>query len=475
MSLKKTKIVCTMGPATDNAAVLKRMVKAGMDVARFNMSHGTHEEQAKRMALVKSVREELGTPVAMLLDTKGPEVRIKTFKNGREELKRGSKFILSSAANVEGDSARVGISFPDLHKYLKKGDVILADDGNIELHVNNAGDTEILTTVAVGGILSNRKSLNFPGIEIDMEYLSEADKSDIAFGVKQGIDCIALSFVRNRGDVEAVRGFLETLGATDVALISKIENRQGVNNMESIIEVSDGIMVARGDMGVEIPFEELPGIQKRLIKDCYRAGKTVITATQMLESMIVHPRPTRAEINDVANAVYDGTSATMLSGETAAGSYPVEAVKTMAKIIKQAEKGIDYKKRFYDLDVDVNSIDDAVSHSATDAAHDLNAKAIITVTFSGTSARRISRFRPLVPVIGATTSQRTYFQLSLSWGVIPVLAEEKDNTDDLFAHAAECALKTGVVKDGDVVVIVAGVPVGVSGNTNMIKIQKINV
>jgi len=471
--LKKTKIVCTMGPSTDNANVLKRMVKAGMNVARFNMSHGTHDEQAKRMALVRSVREELGVPVAMLLDTKGPEVRIRTFKNGREELKKGAKFILSSAADVEGDRDRVGISFPGLYKYLKKGNVILADDGNIELHVNSANETEILTTVAVGGILSNRKSLNFPGIEIDMEYLSEADKSDIAFGVEQGVDCIALSFVRSRSDVEAVRGFLETLGAAGITLISKIENRQGVNNMESIIAASDGIMVARGDMGVEIPFEELPGIQKRLIKDCYKVGKTVITATQMLESMIVHPRPTRAEISDVANAVYDGTSATMLSGETAAGSYPVEAVKTMAKIIKQAENGIDYKKRFYDLKVDVNSIDDAVSHSATDAAHDLNAKAIITVTFSGTTARRISRFRPLAPIVGATTSQKTYYQLALSWGVIPVLAEEKDNTDDLLAHAAECALKTGAVKSGDIVVIAAGVPVGVTGNTNMIKIQKI--
>jgi len=472
MLLKKTKIVCTMGPATDSAGVLRRMVRAGMDVARFNMSHGTHAEQAARIALVKSVREELGVPVALLLDTKGPEVRVRTFKNGREELKKGNKFILTTA-DIEGDATRVGISFHDLYKYLKKGNVILADDGNIELHVNSVSAAEIVTTVAVGGVLSNRKSLNFPGIEIDMEYLSEADRSDLAFGVEQGVDCAALSFVRNRGDVETVREYLKTLGGTGIALISKIENRQGVNNMDSIIEVSDGIMVARGDMGVEIPFEELPGIQKRLIKDCYRVGKTVITATQMLESMIVHPRPTRAEISDVANAVYDGTSATMLSGETAAGKYPVETVKTMAKIIRQAEKGIDYKKRFYDLDVDVNSIDDAVSHSATNAAHDLNAKAIITVTFSGTTARRISRFRPLVPVIGATTSQKTYFQLALSWGVIPVLAEQKDKTDALFAHAAECALKTGVVKDGDIVVIVAGVPVGVSGNTNVLKIQKI--
>lgn len=470
---RKTKIVCTLGPATDNAAVLTRMIKAGMNIARVNMSHGTYEEQAARIAMVKEIRRELMVPIPILLDTKGPEVRVKTFKNGRAELKKGDKFILT-AEDAEGDCTRVGITFPSLYKYLKRGDEILADDGNIELRVESVSKEKILTTVVVDGILSNRKSLNFPGINIDMEYLSEVDKRDIAFGVDQGVDCIALSFVRCRDDVETVRGFLETTGETDVCLISKIENRQGVSNMDSIIAVSDGIMVARGDMGIEIPFEELPGIQKKLIKNCYKAGKVVITATQMLESMISHPRPTRAEISDVANAVYDGTSATMLSGETAVGKYPVETVKTMAKIIKQAEKGINYKKRFYDLEVDVNSIDDAISHSAAITAHDLNAKAIITVTFSGSTARKISRFRPQVPIIGATTSPRTCCRLALSWGVIPALAEEKDNTDDLIAHAIECALKTHIVKEGDLVVIAAGVPVGVSGNTNMIKIQKID-
>ena len=472
MSQKKTKIICTMGPATDNIAVLEKMVKAGMDVARINMSHGVHEDQAKRIAMVKKVREELGVPVAILLDTKGPEVRVKTFKEGSVELKEGDKFILTPE-NIEGDNTRVGITFPDLYKYIKKDDEILADDGNIEFCVESVNNNEIFTRVVVGGILSNRKSLNFPDIEINMEYLSEADKKDLAFGVEQGVDFIALSFVRQSSDVEAVRGFLESIGGTDPIIISKIENRQGVDNMDSIIDVSGGIMVARGDMGIEIHFEELPDIQKKLIKKCYRAGKIVITATQMLESMITHPRPTRAEISDVANAVYDGTSATMLSGETAVGKYPVESVVTMAKIIGQAEKNINYKKRFYSLDTDVNSINDAVSHSATNAAHDLEAKAIIAITFSGDTARRISRFRPLVPIIGATMLQRTYFQLALSWGVIPVITQKMDNTDDLIAHAEQCAVKTGVVKDGDLIVITAGVPVGVFGSTNMIKIQKI--
>ena len=471
---QKTKIICTMGPATDNIEVLRKMVKAGMDVARINMSHGTHEDQARRIAMIKEVREELNAPVAILLDTKGPEVRVKTFKDGRVELKEGDKFVLIPE-DTEGDNTRVAITFPDLYKYLKKGDVILADDGNIEFCAESVSEKEIITTVVVGGILSNRKSLNFPDINIDMEYLSEVDKKDLAFGAEQGVDFIALSFVRCSGDVETVRGFLKTVGAADAAIISKIENRQGVDNMDSIIAASNGIMVARGDMGIEIPFEELPGIQKKLIKSCYKAGKVVITATQMLESMITNPRPTRAEISDVANAIYDGTSATMLSGETAVGKYPVETLKTMVKIIRQAEKGINYKKRFYDLEVDVDCVIDAISHSSANAAHDLDAKAIITVTFSGTTARKISRFRPLVPIIGATTCQKTYFQLALSWGVVPALALEKDNTDDLIAHAVECALKTGVVKNGDLVVIAAGVPVGVSGNTNMIKIQKIGV
>jgi pyruvate kinase len=470
--LKKTKMVCTLGPATDSRATLIKMAKAGMNMARLNMSHGTHAEAAARIDMVKSVRSELGLPIAIMLDTKGPEVRLKTFKNGREELKEGDTFTLV-ASDIEGSKEAVSISFFDLYKYLKTGDAILADDGNIEFKVKNIDKTNIVTEVVVGGIISNRKSLNFPDIEIDMEFLSDIDKEDMAFGVKQGVDWIALSFVRTAADVAVVKDYLKTVGGSDIALMSKIENRQGVNNMDEIIAISQGIMVARGDMGVEIPFEELPGIQKTLIKNCYRAGKVVVTATQMLESMITNARPTRAEISDVANAVYDGTSATMTSGETCIGKYPVETVKTMAKIIKKAECGINYKKRFYELEPIIDSVTDAISHSATTAAHDLDARAIITVTMSGTTARKISRYRPLVPIVGATTCEKTYYQLALSWGVVPVLAKQKSDTAKLIEHAAECALKTGAVDKNDLVVVIAGDPVGVSGNTNLMKILRI--
>ena len=468
---KKTKIICTLGPST-NIDVLREMVKAGMNVARLNMSHGSYEEQAARVTMVKQVREELGIPVAILLDTKGPEFRIKTFKNGKEILEKGAKFTLTQA-DVDGDNTRVAVSYPDLHKYLKVGDMILADDGNIEFRVEGIDGADIVTSVVVGGTLSNRKSLNFPGINIDMEYLSEIDKKDIEFGVQQGVEWIALSFVRCGKDVEAVRDYLKSINGSYTHLISKIENQSGVDNMDDIIELSEGIMVARGDMGVEIDFEKLPNIQKKLIKNCYRAGKVVITATQMLETMITNPRPTRAEISDVANAIYDGTSATMLSGETAAGKYPVQAVKTMSRIIEETERNVNYKKRFHAFDAEINSIDNAITHSAVNAAFNLNAKAVITLTFSGTAAQKISRYRPLAPIIGATTSQRTYYRMALNWGVIPTLAEVKSSNDDLIEHAAECALKTGYVKEGDLVVIVAGTPVGISGNTNMIKIQKL--
>ena len=471
MSHKKTKIICTLGPATDTVSALQKMIKAGMDVVRINMSHGTYEEHAKRIAMIRAVRDELKVPIAIMLDTKGPEIRIKTFKNGRVELKAGDDFTLIPE-EIEGDSTRVGITFPALFKYLKKGDKILSDEGNIELRVESVSKQKIVTKVVLGGFLSNRKSLNFPSVEIDMEYLSDIDKKDIAFGVEQAVDFIALSFVRSSSDVEAVHGFLRTINGNDVSIISKIENRQGVNNMNSIISASDGIMVARGDLGVEIPFEELPGIQKRLIKNCNKAGKAVIIATQMLESMIANPRPTRAEISDVANAVYDGASATMLSGETAMGKYPVETVRTMTKIIKHAEKGINYKKTFSDHNAAVNNIRDAIAHSATNAAHVLNAKAIVVMTSSGDSARRLSCYRPQVPIIVATPSQKTYYKLALCWGVIPISTTIIENIDNLIIHATECALKTEVVKDGDLVVIAAAVPVGISENINMIKIQK---
>ncbi|MCL2630898.1 MAG: pyruvate kinase [Firmicutes bacterium] len=468
--LRKTKIVCTLGPACDNIQVLRKMAKAGMNVARLNMSHGTHSEQSARIKAVREISKEIASPIAVLLDTKGPEVRVRTFAGGKAVLKEGDKFVLC-AYETEGDSTRVAISFPFLYKYLKKGSEILADDGNIELRVEKCSESEIVTTVIVGGILSNRKSLNFPGTEIDMDYLSDIDKEDIAFGVKEGVDFIALSFVRTASDVQIIRDYLKTLNSKDILLISKIENRQGVDNMEEIIAISDGVMVARGDMGVEIPFEEIPPIQKRMIKSCYTAGKMVITATQMLESMITNARPTRAEISDVANAVYDGTSCTMLSGETAAGKYPVETVKAMVKIIKHAEKNINYKNRFYNLPTAVGCIRDAVSHSATTAAHDLNAKAIIAVTYSGNTARNISRFRPQVPIIAPTTCEKVCSQLALSWGITPVTACEKAGTDELIDHAIERAKTTGLIKEGDIVVMVAGVPVGIGGNTNLMKIQ----
>jgi pyruvate kinase len=469
---KKTKIICTLGPATDNIAVLRQMIKAGMNVARINMSHGIYEEHAKRINLVKTIREEFGIPIAVMLDTKGPEVRIKTFKQGKVELKKGDLFTLTPK-DIEGDKSHVSITFPDLYKYLKKNDTILSDEGNIELNVEKINNQEIITKVVSGGFLSNRKSLNFPDVEIEMEYLSEIDKKDISFGVEQGVDFIALSFVRSDDDVRTIRNFMKTIDGTDVALISKIENRQGVNNMDTIINASEGIMVARGDMGVEIPFEELPGIQKKLIKKCNKAGKIVITATQMLESMITNPRPTRAEISDVANAVHDGTSATMLSGETAMGKYPLETVKTMAKIIKHAEKSIDYKKTFNEHNIAVHTIRDAIAHSATNAAHVLNAKAIVIMTFSGESARRLSCYRPQAPIIVATPSQKTFYKLSLSWGVTPVNTTKINDFESLIFHATDCALKTEIVKENDLIVIAAAVPVGTSENINMIKILRV--
>jgi len=469
--MRRTKIVCTMGPSTMVKGVLGKMIKSGMNVARFNFSHGDHAEQKERIDLVKKLRQELDKPVALLLDTKGPEIRIRTFENGRIELKDGDYFTLTTE-QVEGNNARVAISYADLPKYLKSGDKILVNDGMIELKVDSVGKNEIVTKVVNGGSLSNRKSINIPGVNIDMVYLSPQDKADIKFGIEQDVDYIALSFVRTADDVMAVRTYLKEIGCNnDVKLISKIENRQGVDNMNKIIEVSDGIMVARGDMGVEINFEELPAIQKELIKKCYEAGKIAITATQMLESMTNSPRPTRAETSDVANAVFDGTSATMLSGETAAGRYPVETIKTMAKIIEHAEQAFDYARRFDDKFVK-KDISDAVSHATCSGANDLGAKAIIVTTRTGTTARQISRFRPSMPIIAATTSTKTYQQLSLNWGVVPAIATEQHDSDRLFEHAAQCALSTGLVKKGDLVAMTAGVPVGTSG-TNIMKMEEI--
>lgn len=468
--MRRTKIVCTLGPATDDYTVLKSMVRAGMNVARLNFSHGTYDEHKARIDMVKRARRELDAPIAIMLDTKGPEIRIKTFKTGSVELKSGQKFVLTSR-EVEGDPTCVSVTFPELCKYVKKGARILVNDGLIELVVESTNATDIVTTVKNDGVLSNRKSINLPDTDIDMPYLSDIDRADIEFGLKQDVDYIAMSFVRTVDDVRIVKKLLNEHDKNDVQLIAKIENRSGVDNMDSILRECDGLMVARGDMGVEIPFEELPGIQKRMISHCYTRGKKVITATQMLESMITNPRPTRAEISDVANAIYDGSSAIMLSGETAAGAYPVEAVRTMASIAESAESNIDYKERFRNLDTPIKTITDAVSHSICAASFDLDIKAIIAVSQSGYTARKLSRFRPSVPIIAATTSVKAYNQLAMNWGVMPTLSKMQENSDALFRHAMSCALNTGLVTEGDLVVVAAGVPVGVSGNTNTMRID----
>lgn len=468
--MRRTKIVCTLGPATDSYATIKKLIKAGMNVARLNMSHGSHEEHAKRIELVKKAREELAMPVAIMADTKGPEIRVRTFKSGIAHLKEGGEFTLTTE-ECEGDDSRVSVSFKELPEYVKPGDPILINDGIIELSALSVSDSEIKCRVVCGGELTNRKSINLPRTVIDMPYISEADKSDILFALSQDVDYFALSFVRCVEDVRTVKQLLATKNVSDVQLIAKIENREGVNNFESILAECDGAMVARGDMGVEIPFEELPAIQKEMIKTCYKAGKKVITATQMLESMINNPRPTRAEISDVANAIYDGTSATMLSGETAAGKYPVEAVKTMAKIAETAENSINFKKRFVALNAEIKTITDAVSHSTCAAAFDLGAKAIITVSQSGYTARKVSRFRPSAPIIAPTTSSKAYNQLAMNWGVTPTMAAHQNNSDDLFKHSIQCALSTGIVKKGDLVVLTGGVPVGISGNTDTMRIE----
>ncbi len=470
--MRKTKIVCTLGPATEDYAVLKNMIRAGMNVARLNFSHSTYDEHKRRIDMVKRARKELGVPVAILLDTKGPEIRVKTFKDGKVFLKKGGTFTLTTR-DIDGDENGVTITYGELPRYVKKGARILVNDGLIELEVQSVNSTDIVTKVKNDGELSNRKSINMPDTFIDMPYLSDVDRADIEFGIKNDVDYIAMSFVRSVEDVRIVKRLLNEYDANNIQLIAKIENRSGVDNMMSILAECDGVMVARGDMGVEIPFEELPGIQKDMISRCYRQGKKVITATQMLESMVNNPRPTRAEISDVANAVYDGSSAIMLSGETAAGKYPVEAVRTMATIAEHAESGINFKKRFHALDPEIKTVTDAVSHSTCAAAFDLDAKAIIAVSQSGYTARKISRFRPSAPIIAPTTSEKAYNQLAMNWGVLPTLSKMQESSDELFRHVINCAINTGMVSEGDLVVIAAGVPVGVSGNTNTMRIEHV--
>ena len=471
--MRKTKIICTLGPASESEAVLRQMIEAGMNVARINFSHGSHEEHGKKLELLYKLRKEMGVPVAALLDTKGPEIRLGTFANGSEELQAGATFTLTTVA-MEGTAEKVSITFAGLPADVKPGDAILIDDGLIELRVEETTSTDIRCTVINGGPVSNRKGVNVPNVSLSMPYLSERDKSDVLYGIKAGFDFIAASFVRNAQDVQLLRDLLKENGGEDIKIISKIENAEGVHNIDEIIRVSDGIMIARGDMGVEIPFEQVPKIQKDIIKKVYHSGKYVITATQMLESMTENPRPTRAEATDVANAIYDGTSAIMLSGETAAGKYPVEAVRTMAKIALETENDIDYKARFNRFkEQSVRNVTNAISHATCSAAYDLEAAAIITVTESGQTARMISKYRPGVQIIGCTVNSRVYRQLAMSWGVMPIFCQLKDDADELFDHAVQRAKEEKLIQDGDLVVITAGVPLGIPGTTNLLKVQTV--
>ena len=468
--MRKTKIVCTLGPASETHEIITELCRAGMNVARLNFSHNTHADHQKRIDLVKQVRAELNLPIAILLDTKGPEYRIKTFANGSITLNDGDRFTFTTD-DVQGDEHRVSVSYQNLPDELSVGDTILLNNGLLTFEVVRIDSVNIDCTVIHGGVLSDRKSMSFPGKVMHQPYLSEQDKQDIAFGIQNGVDYIACSFVSNKQDLLDVHEYLKTLGVTDIELIAKIENQAGFDNIEEICEACDGIMIARGDMGVEIPFETLPSIQKKLITKCRLLGKRVITATEMLESMTTNPRPTRAEISDVANAVYDGTSAIMLSGETAAGRYPVEAVKAMAKIAKTTENDIHYNKRFHDAKFKIRNAADAISHSTCGMAIDLDAKAIVACSLSGMTARMVSRFRSPVPIIGLTTNERTWRRLALSWGVIPAMCEQFTSTDVLFYTAKKIAVKELNLQEGDKIVITGGDTSGTSGNTNLIKIE----
>ena len=470
--MKKTKIVCTLGPASETEEVISAMADAGMNVARINFSHGVHAEHAEKIAVVKRVREKKNIPLPILLDTKGPEFRIRTFKNGKVNLKEGQKFSFTTE-EIEGDEHVVSVSYKGICEEMNPGDKILLNNGLMIFEVVEVKAPCVVCKVVVGGELSNRKSMFFPDKELKLTYLSEQDKADLLFGIEQGVDFVACSFVSKAQDIVDVRNFLREHGSTDIDLIAKIENRAGVNNLQSILEVSDGIMIGRGDMGVEIPYEELPDIQKTIINACRIAGKRCITATEMLESMIKQPRPTRAEISDVANAVYDGSSAVMLSGETAAGMYPVEAVKAMARIAMQAETKSAFIQVVDEKEYLIRGLSDALSHSACTLARDIKAKAIVVCTRTGSTAKMVSRFRPMIDIIGMTTDPRSYQKLALSWGVYPVMSEEYNSVDVLF-HFAKCAAKdSGLVKKGDTIVITGGTPNGKSGNSNLLDIETI--
>ncbi len=469
--MRKTKIICTLGPASDDENILRNMLLGGMNVARMNFSHGTHEQHKKRADLFKKVRDELKLPIPLLLDTKGPEIRTGDFNGGQVTLKENNQFILVNK-DIVGDENCCTITYKDLYRDVTKGSRILINDGLVELEVIEVKNKDIYCNVKNGGVVGDRKGINVPGADIRLPSLTSQDIADIKFGIENDFDIIAASFVRKASDVVEIRKVLEKNGGSDILVISKIENREGIRNFDEILKVSDGIMVARGDLGVEIPVEEVPIVQKNIIEKCYRNGKPVITATQMLDSMIRNPRPTRAEASDVANAIYDGTSGVMLSGETAAGKYPLETIAVMAKIAEKAESSMDYWKRFTTQQTEINtSVTNAISHATCTTALDLKATAIISVTQSGHTARMISRFRPACPIIATTVNPKVQRQLNLSWGVIPYLVPVANTTDEMFDMGIEKALESGLVKNGELAVITAGVPAGISGTTNTLKVH----
>lgn len=470
--MRKTKIICTIGPSCSDEETLRQMCLEGMNVARLNFSHGTHEEHLEKIQLLKKIRRELGRPLAIMLDTKGPEYRIRQFAGGKVVVKEGDAFTFT-VRDVMGDSSCVSVNYAGLAKDLEVGDRILVNNGLLIFEVTSLTDTDIHCRVLAGGVLSDRKSMSFPNKVLNQVYLSEQDQRDIAFGVEQGVDFIACSFVSTRQDMIDVRTFLETCGGKGIGLIAKIENQSGIDHIDDICQECDGIMIGRGDMGVEIPFEELPVVQKKLITKCRLLGKRVITATEMLESMIYNPRPTRAETSDVANAVYDGTSAIMLSGETAAGKYPVLALRTMARIAEQTEKNINYKSRFHKAEFQMRNTVDAISHAICGLSMDVDAKAIAVCTLSGITARMVSRFRSPVDILGLTTDERTFHQLALSWGVTPFMCERYDSTDVMFYNAKNVATSVFGLERGDHIIVTGGMTNGTSGNTNILKVERI--
>ncbi len=470
--MRKTKIICTIGPSSENRETLIQMCKAGMNVARLNFSHGTYPEHQAKIDLIKQVREELELPIGIMLDTKGPEYRIRTFAQGKVTVREGDTFTFTTD-EVEGDETRVSVNYKGLVNDLNIGDRILVNNGLVVFEVTALEGTNAVCKVVIGGVLSNRKSMCFPNKVMTGPYLSEQDKQDLLFGIKNGVDFVAASFVSTREDIQELKDFLTANGGEDIDLIAKIENRSGVDNAEAICEVADGIMIARGDLGVEIPFVEVPAVQKRLTSTCRMLGKRVITATEMLESMIYNPRPTRAEISDVANAVYDGTSCVMLSGESAAGKYPAQAVQTMAQICEFTEQHISYRKRFLGYEVRIRNTLDAVSHATCAMAIDVEAKGIVVCSVSGRTARMVSRFRCPVDIIGMTTDKRIFRRLGMSWGVTPVLAEEFNSQDVMFYHAMASAKKVLNLQKGDNVVLTGGPINGKTGNTNTIKVETV--